>query len=78
MVDHLRWPGRETVQKLNWKYDQALDLSKAKFAEIKSEWWSAPPELINLNGSPYQEQEIKKLLAEHGQGAFAGLDLKGY
>lgn len=78
LVDHLRWPGRETVAKLNWKYDQALDLSQAQFTYINSGWWMASPDLINANGVPYQEQEIRNLLEKHGRGAFAGLDLKGF
>lgn len=78
MVDHLRWPGRESVEKLNWKYDQALS-EPGKLAPIPTEWMdSAQAASISLNGIPWQEEEIKRLLAEHGHKAFEGLDLKGY
>lgn len=77
MVDHLRWPGREAVARLNWKYDQALDLTKAAYTKIPSDWWAMPTSMINLNDVPYQEEEIKKLIGAFGAAAFAGLDLKG-
>lgn len=78
MVDHLRWPGRESVGRLNTKYNQALDLSQAAYQYIPSGWWLASPDLIKLDGVPYQEEEIRNLLAKHGRTAFAGLDLKGF
>jgi hypothetical protein len=78
MVDHLRWPGRETVKQLNFKYDQALTPA-GKLSACPKEWWDGHrPDLITLEGIPYQEDEIRRLLSEHGRGAFEGLDLKGF
>lgn len=80
MVDHLRWPGRESVEQLNWKYDQALKPSGG-LAPVPAEWWGDYfQKFIYLEDGevPYQEEEIKKLLAKHGREAFAGLDLKGW
>lgn len=78
MVDHLRWPGRESVEQLNWKYDQALNPS-GRLEEIPKDWWGDwRKELVSVSGVPYQEAEIAKLLAANGRTAFAGLDLKGF
>jgi hypothetical protein len=79
MVDHLRWPGRETVEKLNWKYDQALS-PKGVLRVTPKEWWGDyRSERIKFENSvPYQEAEIRRLLIEHGREAFIGLDLKGF
>jgi hypothetical protein len=78
MSDRLRWPGRETVQALNWKYDQALQEPK-KLTRVPQSWLedNTYPEFINID-VPWQEAEIRRLLALHGREAFAGLDLKGF
>lgn len=78
MVDHLRWPGRRTPNRLNQIYDEAL-APAAALAAIPGEWnhpyrW----DLIDVAGVPWQEQEIGRLLAEHGRPAFEGLDLKQF
>lgn len=78
MVDHLRWPGRETPKQLNYKYDQALQ-EPGKLSAVPAAWWDGhAKETIKLDGVPYQEDEIRRLLAEHGREAFEGLDLKGW
>jgi glycosyltransferase involved in cell wall biosynthesis len=77
MVDHLRWPGRETVKDLNWKYDQALQ-NPARCSSVPVAWYEGlDPALILLDGEPWHEQEARRLLALHGSDAFKGLDLKG-
>ena len=76
MVDHLRWPTRESVDELNAKYGRALEpdrgLGRVPRAYI-------PPEvgLVNLEGRPWQEDEIRRLITKHGRDSFAGLDLRG-
>lgn len=78
MVDHLRWPGRETPAQLNFKYSQALQ-PPGKLSACPAEWWAGyDKDSITLDGVPWQEDEIRRLLAEHGRGAFEGLDLKGF
>lgn len=77
MVDHLRWPGRENAKQLNWKYDQALQVP-ARCTEIPEAWYDGlDPSLITLDGQPWHEEEIRRLLRVHGRDAFKGLDLKG-
>lgn len=78
MVDHLRWPLRETPAELNKKYDQALTEPK-KVKQIPQDWWDISLlRLINLEDEPWQEAEISKLIVENGLGKFTGLDLKEY
>lgn len=78
MVEHIRWPGRETVEQLNWKYSQALE-PKGRLVDVPAEWWGSYRKTdINLHDVPYQEQEIQKMFNAHGMRAFAGLDLKGF
>lgn len=78
MVDHLRWPGRESVEELNFKYDQALR-PRGELAAVPAEWWGNYRRTdIDLTDVPYQEVEIRRLLDAHGQRSFEGLDLKGF
>lgn len=78
MVDHLRWPDREDVAKLNWKYDQALKPG-GTLVEVPREWWGDYyKDFIYPDDVPYQEAEIARLIKEHGRDKFAGLDLKGF
>lgn len=77
MVDHLRWPGRDSVTRLNEKYDWALQEPK-ELTEVPKAWWGDyEKDRIMLDGIPWQDAEIERLIAEHGREAFTGLDLKG-
>lgn len=78
MVDHLRWPNRESVEKLNAKYDQALRRPQYVIDVPPAYWGNYRKPSIHLSGIPYQEHEIQRLLSEHGREAFEGLDLKGF
>lgn len=78
MVDHLRWPGRRSVGRLNQIYDEALAQAD-KLSPVPFEWWGDHrQDLINLYGVPWQEAEIVRLLNQHGRQYFQGLDLKGF
>lgn len=78
MVDHLRWPGRESVEQLNWKYDQALRPG-GRLEQIPESWWGSwRKDLVSTIGVPYQESEVLRLVNAHGRRAFEGLDLKGF
>lgn len=78
MVDHLRWPGRETVNQLNVKYDQAL-IKPGKVTPVPTSFWrGVDRSAIELDGIPWQESEVYRLLNEHGKECFDGLDLKGF
>jgi hypothetical protein len=80
MVDHLRWPERETVEQLNAKYDQALS-APGILSQVPDDWLDSDTAATDWTGTgsvPWQEDEIARLLHAHGHGAFAGLDLKGF
>lgn len=78
MVDHLRWPERESVDQLNKKYDQALS-APGKMADVPQEWWAGHrKDLIDLYGVPWQEKEISRLISANGMRAFEGLNLYGF
>lgn len=78
MTDHLRWPGREPVAQLNSKYDEALDERGINLTPCSPAWWDGyDPSLIKLDGIPWQEAEVQRLISVHGRKKFQGLDLKG-
>lgn len=77
MVDHLRWPGRRTIDELNTIYDWSLKPS-GSLVEVPAEWWGTyRKDTIDVTDVPWQEAEIHRLLRAHGRKAFEGLDLKG-
>ena len=79
MVDYLRWPKRDSVEKLNKKYDQALNEENLRRSPCQEEWWDTDlRKHITLKGIPWQENEIRRLLLKHGPKKFEGLNLYGY
>lgn len=82
MVDHLRWPDRESVSHLNWKYDQALDENGMRLTEVPADWLVSYSAIIedyyDPESPPWHEEEVRRLLKVHGREKFAGLDLKGF
>ena len=74
----LRWPERRTVAEVNAMYDQTTTPAAPEFGPAPESWWYGLGHLrslIDLDAEPWQEAEVKRLVAEHG--AFAGLDLYG-
>jgi len=80
MIEHLRWPGRQTPDQLNAKYDAALNEAGMRLSELPSPWLDVYRPLLdrhlNLDATPWYEGAISDLLATHGRSYFAGLDLK--
>lgn len=77
MVDHLRWPGRRSIDELNTIYDWSLKPS-GELVDLPAEWWGQySKDAVHVTGVPWQEAEIHRLLRAHGRKAFEGLDLKG-
>ena len=78
LADYFRWPNRDTIKTLNEKYDQALKVPEA-VTKVHPSWWSLyDKHTINLQGVPWQEWEIKRLIGVHGREKCSGLDLKGF
>lgn len=78
MADYVRWPERDTKSALNAKYDQALKSPDRVTKAPPGLWELHAKSAINLNGVPWQEWEIKRLIGVHGREKFSGLDLKGF
>jgi len=77
MTETIRYPGRNTAEQLNTKYDNALKVPK-HLSVAPLEWWgNYPRDLIALSGWPWHEGEIYKMIQKYGKDAFSGLDLKG-
>jgi hypothetical protein len=87
LTEVLRWPGRSSVAVLNEMYGHAVyDSNPAArgvtTAAVPAEWWAPYDDLADQflcldHTEPWQEAEVKRLLAEHGREKFAGLDLFG-
>lgn len=78
MVEHLRWGGTRPAAETNQRYRPATDEAGLKLDDVPPAWWQGQEgirELIDLTAEPWQENEVRRLLAEYGPGQFAGLDL---
>lgn len=79
LVEHLRWGGSRSVKEINIRYRPTTDETGLKLRDVLGEWWpDGVRQFIDLNAEPWQEAEVKRLLAEHGRERFAGLDLMGF
>ena len=80
MNEVLRWPGRMTVSDINKMYDGTTYAPGLRTSPVPEGWWSGLSHLrglIDLDSEPWQEAEVKRLIAEHGAEKFRGLDLYG-
>ncbi len=79
---------RASLQQMDAAYSRAVYESDparngVDTKDVPREWWSPYESIWNYGGSisdarePWQEVEVKRLLAEHGRERFAGLDLFG-
>ena len=76
----LRWPERASVEKINRLYDGTTRDEPRRMRQVPTEWWDRIAHLkplINVDAEPWQEAEVRRLVAEHGAARFAGLDLYG-
>lgn len=79
MDEVIRWPGREPNVLIDQKYSKQLKDDKVVLSPIPMSWWeSYDRSLINLEGDPWQEKEVKRLWAQYGSARFKGLDLFGF
>lgn len=89
-TERLRWPNKpvpEIDQMYNWAvYGQPGHPSFGTpetwtYADVPHEWWAPYHDLkaehLHVDAEPYQEAEIRRLIALHGRAAFDGLDLFG-
>jgi glycosyltransferase involved in cell wall biosynthesis len=83
LTEVLRWPGRKAPAELATMYGRAVyDSVNVASAPVPAEWWAPYAHLMQYldlteDKEPWQEAEVKRLVAEHGREKFAGLDLFG-
>lgn len=83
----LRWPDREPVDTVDQRYNLAVYGTHSPYVyrdcstgEADPAWWTPYAHLMehfHPDAEPWQEVELRRLVAEHGRQRFAGLDLFG-
>ena len=87
ITETLRWPDKPQ-ELIKIEYSQALrgrpwmmdTPATWTFTDVPEAWWQPYEHLmrhLHLDAVPYQEAEVKRLVAEHGRERFANLDLFG-
>ena len=79
VTERLRWPQRCCCE-IERQYNMWRDFpgSGWRFDAVPAEWWGARDlSAIRLTDTPWQEDFVRRLVAEHGAERFAGLDLFG-
>jgi hypothetical protein len=92
-VETLRWPNKpvrdieieynlwRTPEDAAAKWPMQTDWAKPWiFADVPASWWAGYEDLmkyLDLEATPWQEEQVRRLVAEHGAQRFAGLDLFG-
>jgi len=77
--ERLRWPDRD-VRLIDCLYSMAPDETGLRTAPVPLDWWRPYLELLrylHVDREPWQEAEVRRLVAEHGRSKFAGLNLFG-
>ena len=78
----LRWPGRKPVDAVREMYAKTVREAMSARIEAKPhDWLWGPHEqllrYLNVDAEPWQEAELRRLVAEHGRDKFKGLDFFG-
>jgi hypothetical protein len=86
MIETLRWPNKSRAE-INRIYSQAFDPAANRqfdqnwqYANVPASWWEPYGSLmqyLRADAVPWQEDECRKLYAQHGAERFSGLDLLG-
>jgi hypothetical protein len=69
-----------SVRRIDQMYNQALNEYGLVTLPAPPEWWTAYGDLLqylDVEAEPWQEAEVKRLVAQRGLGTFKGLDLFG-
>ncbi len=89
IIERLRWPDKpvyEIEDMYNWAIKGATNRTGIgtpatwTYADVPIEWWEPYAHLmphLDVDGEPWQEAECMRLIEEHGQARFSGLDLFG-
>lgn len=86
VTERLRWPHQHPFlvdRMYSWAIKGGVPhetADKWTFADIPATWWAPYADLmqyLHVDAEPWQEAEVRRLVAEHGRERFAGLDLFG-
>lgn len=72
----LRWG--TPAKQVEARYGPTTDETDMRLAPVRDGWWGAEKANIELDAEPWQADEVRRILAEHGREKFAGLDLMGF
>jgi hypothetical protein len=78
MVEAIRWPGRESNERLNRKYNQALDETGIKLSSCPTAWMAPIKQdlhRVDLECGSWHEDEIRRLWKGNKREVFFGLEL---
>ena len=76
----VRWPGRRANKEIDREYSMAPDWSGASLEPAPAQWWEPYADLmhhLDLTHEPWQEEAVRRIVAEHGIEKFTGLNLYG-
>jgi hypothetical protein len=89
VTERLRWP-EKSVERIEREYSWAINGDPIvpsfgtpdswTYAPVPESWWAPYAHLmkyLEVDQEPWQEAEVPRLVAEHGNEKFAGLDLFG-
>jgi hypothetical protein len=83
MIETLRYPGKRSPSDLNQIYDWTLrEDADPQIHNVPESWWAPYREkgwlrYLAPDAASWQLREARRLVAEHGREAFAGLNLHG-
>ena len=79
MDETVRWPNhRGGIEAIEMRYSSTL-LDPKKARHVPVNWWAYELDrgLIDINASPWEKDEVTRLITEYGPDTFAGLRLNG-
>lgn len=75
-TEWVRWPLRRTKSELNKLYSMALERPQ-HLGALPQEWWgNREKREIKLDGTPWHDDELRRLISLHGEAHFEGIQLK--
>ncbi len=78
MIERLRWPNRDTVKQVDWRYSLALEPPRM-LSPADPSWWKGNfKDLIRLGGFAWYQAECEMLRERYGMEPFKGLNLWGW
>jgi hypothetical protein len=81
ITEQIRWPGREPAHVIAAKYRGTVDETGLQTKPVPEEWVAPYADIwhhLHVNDVPWQESELRRLIAQHGWATFKGLDLFGF